>query len=403
MTEQVNIKEFQMEDIPLSCTWIVVGPPGSGKCLDPNTPVLMFDNTIKKAKEIKIQDKLMGDDYCPKWVISTTSGKDNMYKIKQSKGEDYIVNEPHILSLYNSTIKKVIDIKVTDYLKLNKQKKQYLKGCKAIYRNNVDTNNLSKIEIKSLGNGEYYGFEISDDPNKMSGNGRFLLGDRTITHNTSFIENMCYYLKHRYPVGRAWIGTEGGYKKFCDIFHPIFVSNYYDEIEQKKHIVRQRTCELENGKGHPSNYAIDILDDVSDDPKIYRSKVMRGLFKLGSQHWHQLLMVGSQYAIDMPPDVRKSVSYVAMFFEPEEIERKKLHVNFGGLAGNYKQFSDLMDQVTGDYTCLIFKKRTQSYNMEDNIFYYKTRLLKDWKFGCKEYRKWGKERYNPDYQEKIEM
>ena len=147
---------------------------------------------------------------------------------------------------------------------------------------------------------------------------------------------------------------------------------------------------MENGKTHISSYSINIMDDVSDDPQIYRTKVMRGLFKLGSQHWNQLYIVGSQYAIEMPPDVRKSASYVALFREPEEIERKKLYTNFGGLAGSYDNFCDLMDQLTGDYTCLIFKKRSQSNNMEDCIFWYRTKVLKPWKFGCKEYRAWGK-------------
>jgi hypothetical protein len=220
---------------------------------------------------------------------------------------------------------------------------------------------------------------------------------------TTFIENMCYNLKHIYPVGRAFIGTESGYQRFCEIFHPLYVSNHYNEAEEKQHIVRQRTCALQNGNGHASNYAINILDDVSDDPKIYKTATMRALFKLGSQHYHQLLMIGSQYAIDMPPDVRKSVSYVAIFYEPELEERKKLYRNFGGLAGTFEDFCSLMDQITGDYTCLIFKKRTQSTRREDNIFYYKTKPLSSWKFGCKEYREWAESRYNDKYVERIDM
>ena len=218
---------------------------------------------------------------------------------------------------------------------------------------------------------------------------------------STLIENLCYYLKHRYPVARLFIGTPEGFQKSCEIFHPLYVSNSYNEDQEKQHIVRQKTCAMENGKTDISSYSINIMDDVSDDPQIYRTKVMRGLFKLGSQHWNQLYIVGSQYAIEMPPDVRKSASYVALFREPEEIERKKLYTNFGGLAGSYDNFCDLMDQLTGDYTCLIFKKRSQSNNMEDCIFWYRTKVLKPWKFGCKEYRAWGKERYDTNYVEKI--
>ncbi len=221
------------------------------------------------------------------------------------------------------------------------------------------------------------------------------------TGKTSFIENVCYYHKHRYPVARIFMGTDDGYKKFCKIFHPLYVSNYYNEEEEKSHILRQRVCALENGTTDKGNYAINIMDDVSDDPRIYKTKILKGLFKLGSQHWHQLFMIGSQYAIDMPPDIRKATSYVVLFREPEEAERKKLYENFGGMAGSYANFCSLMDQLTGDYTCMIIKKRTQSQNKEDCIFYYRTVLLKPWKFGCDEYREWGKNRYNPEYVEKI--
>jgi hypothetical protein len=220
---------------------------------------------------------------------------------------------------------------------------------------------------------------------------------------TSFMENMAYYRKHVYPTARVFIGTEDGYKRMCKIFHPLFVSNYWDEEEAKKHAMRQRTCEMENGRGYPGNYAVLIIDDVSDDPKIYKTKLMRGLFKLGSQHWAQLAMVGSQYAIDMPPDVRKAVSYVALAREPEEIERKKLYDNFGGMAGSYARFCDLMDQVTGDFTFLIFKKRSQSNELEECVSWFRTKKMGDWKFGSKEYRAHGDARYDPKYVEQLVM
>lgn len=220
---------------------------------------------------------------------------------------------------------------------------------------------------------------------------------------TTFMENMAYYRKNVYPTGRVFIGTEDGYKRFCTIFHPLFVSNYWDEKEEENHVKRQRTCEMENGRGYPGNYAVNIIDDVSDDPRIYKTKLMRGLFKLGSQHWAQLLMIGTQYAIDMPPDVRKSVSYVAIGREPEFNERKKLYDNFGGLAGSFEKFCDLMDQITGDHTFLIFKKRSQSNELEECVSWFQTKVMGDWKFGSKEYRQWGDQRYNKDYVEQIIM
>jgi len=220
---------------------------------------------------------------------------------------------------------------------------------------------------------------------------------------TSMMEKLAYYRKHLYPVARAFMGTEEAYLRFCKIFHPLYVSNYYDEEEEKRHILRQRTCVLENGSKYPGNYAINIIDDFSDDPKIYRTPVVRGLFKLGSQHFGQMCLFGLQFSIDMLPDIRKSVSYVFIFREPEENERKKLYSNYGGLAGSYENFCLLMDKLTGDYTALIFKKRSQSNDIEDCVFWLRTEVLGDWTFGCKEYRTWANQRYNTNYIDKVFM
>jgi hypothetical protein len=94
---------------------------------------------------------------------------------------------------------------------------------------------------------------------------------------------------------------------------------------------------------------------------------------------------------------------VALFKTPDEINKKKLFTNFGGVCGSYEKFNALLTQITGDYRCMIIKKMTQSYNLEDNVFWYETRVLNNWKFGCKEYRKWGADRYNVDYSEKFDI
>ena len=78
---------------------MIMGPPGHGKCLGKNTPVIMYDGSIKMVQNIKAGDAIMGDDSTPRKILSTCTGKETMYKIHQSYGDEYIVNESHILSL----------------------------------------------------------------------------------------------------------------------------------------------------------------------------------------------------------------------------------------------------------------------------------------------------------------
>lgn len=356
-------------------------------CLGKDTPVLMFDGTVKMVQNIRTGDKLAGDDFKPRTVLGTTSGMDFLYRVKQKTAMDYVVNSVHPLCLIDEE-ENVHEIEAQLFHRYPNE--ENLKGYRFDRKNGMIEK--TDVEIEKLPIGRYYGFEID-------GNHRFLLGDGTVTHNTNFMEYIAYVLRHRYPVARAFIGTEGAFMKFSEIFGPLFVSNYYDEEEQKQHVKRQRLCIFENGADYPGNRAINILDDVSDDPKIYKSKVMRQLFKNGSQHYQQLFMLGSQYAIDMPPDIRKSVSYVVIFREPEANERDKLYANFGGICGSRKNFDDLMDQLTGNFTCLVLKKRSQSNKLEHNVFYFKAKNMegKKWKFGCKEFREWNNKRYDKNY------
>lgn len=106
---------------------IIQLPCGRGKCLGKDTQILMYDGTIKLVQDIVIGDKIMGDDSMPRNVLSLARGREVMYKVHEKKGNGYIVNESHILSLkYSSTVNKntpkgtVLDISVTDYLDLPK-------------------------------------------------------------------------------------------------------------------------------------------------------------------------------------------------------------------------------------------------------------------------------------------
>jgi hypothetical protein len=100
-------------------------PCGRGKCLGKDTPIMMYNGTIKSVQDIQVGDVIMGDDSTPRNIVSLARGREQMYKVIPNKGDSYVVNESHILSLkYSSTVNKhtpkgtVRDISVLDYLDL---------------------------------------------------------------------------------------------------------------------------------------------------------------------------------------------------------------------------------------------------------------------------------------------
>ena len=113
---------------------IICAPTGSGKCLGKGTPVLMFNGTIKAAENVSQGDLLMGPDSQPRRVLSTCTGTEMLYKVIPVKGDPYIINESHVLSLRRTSDGKssrggeIVNICVTDYLKSSKTFKHMHKG-----------------------------------------------------------------------------------------------------------------------------------------------------------------------------------------------------------------------------------------------------------------------------------
>lgn len=137
---------------------------GAGKCLAPDTPVLMYDNMIKKVQDIRVGELLMGDDSTPRIVLKLGSGYESMYKIcicetniKELRA-DYTVNESHILSLkYKSDYKNnkkysIKEISVIEYLKLDAEERNALSGYRvAINKNDKFDTHIELYEtVKKL-------------------------------------------------------------------------------------------------------------------------------------------------------------------------------------------------------------------------------------------------------------
>lgn len=221
---------------------VICGHVDAGKCLKEGTLVCMYNGDLVPVENIVTGDLLMGDDSSARTVLSTTSGSGNLYKVIQNRGIEYSVNENHILTLKASNVDRIfydetsnrytcrwmersdhedlyertfsikehnfevqsgdilnsqkrsaeqymedirqskfyvrlgdeIDISIKKYLGLDRNVQDCLVGF-SVY-NNARTS--TSIKIENDGVGQYHGFELD-------GNGRFLLEDYTVTHNST--------------------------------------------------------------------------------------------------------------------------------------------------------------------------------------------------------------------------
>jgi len=95
---------------------------GWGKCLGKGTPVLMFDGTIQAVEDIQEGDLLMGPDSQPRRVSDLYRGHGPLFRVSPTKGESYVVNGNHILSLKMSRANggkfhRIVNMPLCEYLK----------------------------------------------------------------------------------------------------------------------------------------------------------------------------------------------------------------------------------------------------------------------------------------------
>jgi len=115
---------------------VVIAPTG---CHAKGTLILMHDGSTKKVEDVVVGDRLMGPDSKPRTVLQLARGKEKMYQITPTKGESFVVNENHILSLKRtndgtSLAGSTINITVKDYITESKT----FKHCHKLWRTGVE-------------------------------------------------------------------------------------------------------------------------------------------------------------------------------------------------------------------------------------------------------------------------
>jgi len=135
----VLINDFDLD----SCVHnvVVTGSLGIGKCLGDEDSVVMFDGTIKLAKDVVSGDLLMGDDSTQRRVISTFSGEDQLYTVYPAKGEEFTATGGHTLCLKTFLSDEVTEITIHDYLALPRAKRKDFR----LYRTGVE---FSKKDLR---------------------------------------------------------------------------------------------------------------------------------------------------------------------------------------------------------------------------------------------------------------
>lgn len=107
---------------------VITGGPGTGKCLGAGTPVLRFDGTVVPVEAVQPGDLLMGPDSRPRRVLSTNTGEGQLFQVTPTKGDPWVCNDVHVMTLVRSDTDEVRDIQLDEYLAMSPGAKWRQKG-----------------------------------------------------------------------------------------------------------------------------------------------------------------------------------------------------------------------------------------------------------------------------------
>jgi len=255
---------------------------------------------------------------------------------------------------------------------------------------------LKKFDMKS----------ISFKPNETKGPVVVLIGRRD-TGKSFLVRDLLYYHQD-IPIGTVISGTEEGNGFYGKLVPKLFIHNEYNTaiieniLKRQRQVLKQIKKEMESFKRStidPRTFV--ILDDCLYDATWSRDKLMRLLFMNG-RHWKVMLIITMQYPLGIPPTLRTNIDYVFILREPYIANRKRIYENYAGMFPTFESFSQVMDQCTENYECLVINNNSKSNKLQEQVFWYKADSHNDFKLGSKEFWELSKQINSDDEDEQYD-
>jgi len=232
--------------------------------------------------------------------------------------------------------------------------------------------------------------KISFRPDENKGPVVVLIGRRD-TGKSFLVRDLLYHHKN-IPIGTVISGTEAGNGFYSKHVPKLFIHDEYntsiiENILKRQKILLKGIKKDEEMHKRPTKIdprAFVILDDCLYDGSWTKDKMMRLLFMNG-RHWKVMLIITMQYPLGIPPNLRTNIDYVFILREPYINNRKRIWENYAGMFPTFESFTQVMDQCTENFECLVIDNNSKSNKIQEQIFWYKAQNHEDFKLGSKEY------------------
>ena len=193
----------------------------------------------------------------------------------------------------------------------------------------------------------------------------------------SFLVRDLLYFHRDIPIGTVISPTEQANRFFGNIVPPVFIHEEYTP-EVLGNVVRRQKLVMEAADTQRRLYgacdtdprAFLVLDDCMYDNTWIHDKNIRLLFMNG-RHYKVMFIITMQYPLGITPALRTNIDYVFILRENLIKNRRRIYENYAGMFPTYDVFSQVMDQCTENFECLVINNNAKSNRLEDQVFWYK--------------------------------
>ena len=226
---------------------------------------------------------------------------------------------------------------------------------------------------------------------KIRDNHSVLVIGKRATGKSTIVKDILY--QHRdLPVGVINSCTENIIPFYRGSVPPAFITEEDSTIVAKNLVRRQRLIMQKSMKpqeGHHYGPSIDtraflVLDNCFLNSNWIRDEYIRTVFMNG-RCYHIMLILTLSYALEIPPSLRTNLDFVFILREGNASARHRLYKRYANNFPTFEMFSQVMDQYTNEFECLVIHYGACSNRLEDQVFWYKAPLHDDFKLGAAQY------------------
>ena len=204
----------------------------------------------------------------------------------------------------------------------------------------------------------------------------------------SFLIRDILFHHRNLPLGTVISGTEAANGFYSSMVPELFIHHDYSpevvhSVVHRQHVMVNRSKGAEGASIDPRAFL--ILDDLMADSKTWiKDPNIKSMFFNG-RHYKLFFLLSMQFALGIPPELRSNIDFVFILREPYMSNRKRLYEHYAGMFGSLDAFSQVMDQCTENFECLVIDNTSRSNKINEQVFWYKAEEHEDFKIGSKQF------------------